>query len=115
LYGSDSPAESSGMSLIRFNDVAVRFENTQILREAFFRLETGDRVGLIGRNGSGKSSFAEALEFAITGSSYRWENKAKLWADTWRHYIRLRRMGQTSWPATGIVSKSEFALVACHG
>ncbi|WP_032364317.1 AAA family ATPase [Rhodococcoides fascians] len=38
-----------------------------------------------GRNGSGKSSFAEALEFAITGSSYRWENKAKLWADTWRN------------------------------
>ena len=44
------------MSLIRLNDVAVRFENTQILREAFFRLETGDRVGLIGRNGSGKST-----------------------------------------------------------
>ncbi|MDZ7912593.1 MAG: AAA family ATPase [Rhodococcus sp. (in: high G+C Gram-positive bacteria)] len=38
-----------------------------------------------GRNGSGKSSFAEALEFAITGSSYRWENKAALWADTWRN------------------------------
>ncbi|WP_032375347.1 AAA family ATPase [Rhodococcoides fascians] len=38
-----------------------------------------------GRNGSGKSSFAEALEFAVTGSSYRWENKAALWADTWRN------------------------------
>ncbi|WP_020112763.1 AAA family ATPase [Rhodococcus sp. 114MFTsu3.1] len=38
-----------------------------------------------GRNGSGKSSFAEALEFAVTGKSYRWENKAKLWADTWRN------------------------------
>ncbi len=51
------------MSLIRFNDVAVRFDNTQILREAFFRLETGDRVGLIGRNGSGKSTLLKlALE-----------------------------------------------------
>ncbi|MGA9874165.1 MAG: AAA family ATPase [Rhodococcus sp. (in: high G+C Gram-positive bacteria)] len=38
-----------------------------------------------GRNGSGKSSFAEALEFAVTGKSYRWENKAKLWKDTWRN------------------------------
>lgn len=38
-----------------------------------------------GRNGSGKSSFAEALEYAITGKSYRWENKAKLWRDTWRN------------------------------
>ena len=41
------------MSLIRLHDVSVRFDNTQILREAFFRLEPGDRVGLIGKNGSG--------------------------------------------------------------
>ena len=49
------------MSLIRFNDVAVRFDKTQILREAFFRLETGDRVGLIGRNGSGKSTLLKLV------------------------------------------------------
>ncbi len=49
------------MSLIRFNDVAVRFENAQVLREAFFRLETGDRVGLIGRNGSGKSTLLKLI------------------------------------------------------
>jgi ATP-binding cassette subfamily F protein 3 len=49
------------MSLIRFNDVAVRFENTQILREVFLRLETGDRVGLIGRNGSGKSTILKVI------------------------------------------------------
>jgi len=49
------------MSLIRFNDVAVRFDSTQILREAFFRLETGDRVGLIGRNGSGKSTLLKVI------------------------------------------------------
>ncbi|GAB3139398.1 ABC-F family ATP-binding cassette domain-containing protein [Marisediminicola antarctica] len=51
------------MSLIRLHDVSVRFENTQILREAFFRLEPGDRVGLIGRNGSGKTTMLKlALE-----------------------------------------------------
>ncbi|UCR89911.1 ABC-F family ATP-binding cassette domain-containing protein [Mycetocola spongiae] len=44
------------MSLVRFNDVEVWFENAQILREAFFRLDAGDRVGLIGRNGSGKTT-----------------------------------------------------------
>ncbi|WP_329955119.1 AAA family ATPase [Rhodococcoides fascians] len=38
-----------------------------------------------GRNGSGKSSFAEALEFAVTGKSYRWENKASLWKDAWQN------------------------------
>lgn len=38
-----------------------------------------------GRNGSGKSSFAEALEFAVTGKSYRWEKKAALWKETWQN------------------------------
>lgn len=49
------------MSLIRLNDVSIRFENTQILREAFFRLEPGDRVGLIGKNGSGKSTLLKLV------------------------------------------------------
>jgi ATP-binding cassette subfamily F protein 3 len=49
------------MSLIRLNDVHVRFENTPVLREAFFRLETGDRVGLIGRNGSGKTTLIKLI------------------------------------------------------
>ncbi|MET0716717.1 MAG: ABC-F family ATP-binding cassette domain-containing protein [Mycetocola sp.] len=49
------------MSLIRLNDVSVRFENTPVLREAFFRLESGDRVGLIGRNGSGKTTLIKLI------------------------------------------------------
>ncbi|WP_232062536.1 AAA family ATPase [Mycobacterium novum] len=39
-----------------------------------------------GRNGSGKSSFAEALEYALTGSSYRWDNKkGQHWETSWRN------------------------------
>ncbi|MFT5585084.1 MAG: ATPase subunit of ABC transporter with duplicated ATPase domains [Cognaticolwellia sp.] len=49
------------MSLVRLNDVSVVFENNQVLREAFFRLEPGDRVGLIGKNGSGKSTLLKLV------------------------------------------------------
>jgi len=49
------------VSLVRLNDVHVRFESTQILREAFFRLENKDRVGLIGRNGSGKTTLLKLV------------------------------------------------------
>ncbi|MDQ0755587.1 ABC-F family ATP-binding cassette domain-containing protein [Arthrobacter sp. B3I4] len=49
------------MSLIRLHDVSVRFDNTQILREAFFKLEPGDRVGLIGKNGSGKTTILKLI------------------------------------------------------
>ncbi|CAM2763184.1 ATP-binding protein [Skermania piniformis] len=38
-----------------------------------------------GRNGSGKSSFAEALEVALTGTTYRWHNRAGHWKERWRN------------------------------
>ena len=37
-----------------------------------------------GRNGSGKSSFAEALELVLTGTSCRRE-KSTLWAEIWQN------------------------------
>lgn len=37
-----------------------------------------------GRNGSGKSSFAEALEVLLTGDLRRWEHRSQDWKDTWR-------------------------------
>ena len=51
----------SSMSLVRLNDVSVVFDTTPVLREAFFRLEAGDRVGLIGKNGSGKSTLLKLV------------------------------------------------------
>jgi predicted ATPase len=42
-------------------------------------------VVIAGRNGSGKSSIAEALEMALTGNSYRWANKSSVWSDNWRN------------------------------
>ncbi|KIS26548.1 ABC transporter [Arthrobacter sp. SPG23] len=57
------------MSLVRLQDVSVRFDNTQILREAFFRLEPGDRVGLIGKNGSGKTTMLQLILDRITPAS----------------------------------------------
>ncbi len=40
---------------------------------------------IVGRNGSGKSSFAEALEVAFTGNSNRWLNRPKIWKEGWRN------------------------------
>ena len=42
-------------------------------------------VVVAGRNGSGKSSFAEALEVALTGDSYRGRKKLVLWRENWRN------------------------------
>ncbi len=52
------------------------------------KLELAPGPGLtavVGRNGSGKSSFSDALEVLLTGDSYRWSGKAKEWKDGWRN------------------------------
>lgn len=52
-------------------------------------LEVNPHCGITvvsGRNGSGKSSFAEALEYALTGTSYRWrDKKSQQWQSAWRN------------------------------
>jgi energy-coupling factor transporter ATP-binding protein EcfA2 len=40
---------------------------------------------IAGRNGSGKSSLAEALEMALTGDSKRWAEKPQVWTSNWRN------------------------------
>jgi predicted ATPase len=41
---------------------------------------------VVGRNGSGKSSFAEALELLLTGDTYRWKKpRAAVWREGWRN------------------------------
>jgi energy-coupling factor transporter ATP-binding protein EcfA2 len=39
---------------------------------------------VVGRNGSGKSSFAEALEVLLTGQLRRWEKLPAVWRQGWR-------------------------------
>ncbi|MGY1684421.1 AAA family ATPase [Geodermatophilus sp. SYSU D00867] len=54
--------------------------------ERSLRLQPGPGLTLVvGRNGSGKSSFAEAAEMALTGSNARWKDRAAAWTSSWRN------------------------------
>ncbi len=58
-------------------------------RPAELRLRPGPGLTVVvGRNGSGKSSFAEAAEAALTGRNMRWDALPAGWRDGWRnlHY-----------------------------
>jgi energy-coupling factor transporter ATP-binding protein EcfA2 len=48
---------------------------------------------VVGRNGSGKSSFAEALELLLTGDSWRWRGRSQVWSEAWRN---LHHSGATA-------------------
>ncbi len=44
------------MSLIRLHKVSKSYDANRVLRDVSFRLQEGERVGLIGKNGSGKTT-----------------------------------------------------------
>jgi len=55
-------------------------------KQVALELPPGPGLTLVmGRNGSGKSSFAEGLELLLTGETYRWLNRARAWKDGWRN------------------------------
>src|SRR5437588_404983 len=52
-----------------------------------------DLTLVVGRNGSGKSSFAEALELLLTGDSRRWYKPTSIWKEGWQN---LHHSGETT-------------------
>jgi hypothetical protein len=52
---------------------------------AVLDIEPGPGLTVVaGRNGAGKSSFADGLEYVLTGSSFRWQGKGSVaWRSGW--------------------------------
>ena len=72
-------------------------------------LELAPEPGLtvvVGSNGSGKSSFAEALELLMTGAVKRWAKRPKAWTDTWQclHHEGPTRLAAELENAGGVVT-----------
>jgi len=76
---------------------AVHVEGFRGIGErATLPLRPGPGLTLVtGRNGSGKSSFAEAAELVLTGSSGRWAGRTAAWRDGWRNLHRADPTGIT--------------------
>ncbi|MEN3538110.1 AAA family ATPase [Microbispora sp. ZYX-F-249] len=77
--GAAPPPESPDVSGIYLGAVSVRgFRG--VGRAARLPLTPGNGLTLVtGRNGSGKSSFAEAVEMALTGENSRWRDRSQIW------------------------------------
>ncbi|MET8832909.1 AAA family ATPase [Micromonospora sp. NPDC004540] len=86
---------------------------------------------VVGRNGSGKSSFAEAVELALTGDSARWADRNSVWRTGWRNLhagdpcriaVELRVDGVAtptravrSWPTEAELGDAEVTVTSAHG
>jgi ATP-binding cassette subfamily F protein 3 len=49
------------MSLVRLLNITKRYEDRMVLREVSLRLAAGDRIGLVGKNGTGKTTILRLI------------------------------------------------------
>ncbi|PWR07785.1 hypothetical protein DKT69_34115 [Micromonospora sicca] len=86
---------------------------------------------VVGRNGSGKSSFAEAVELTLTGDSARWADRNSVWRAGWRNLhagepcriaVELRVDGVAtptrvvrSWPVGAELGEAEVTVTSARG
>lgn len=67
---TSSKQSSSGIgSGIRLEDVAVTFKNHQVLKNASWEVKKGERVGLVGVNGAGKTTQLQVITGALSPDS----------------------------------------------
>ncbi|MEO1039490.1 MAG: ABC-F family ATP-binding cassette domain-containing protein [Pseudomonadota bacterium] len=75
------PARAMGNPLVRFDETATGYsQDRPVLSGLNMRLDADDRIGLLGRNGSGKSTFAKLLTGAldVTGGAMRMHKKVQV-------------------------------------
>jgi ATP-binding cassette, subfamily F, member 3 len=65
-FALPSPERALNPPLVRLERAAVGYDGRAILRNLSLRLDTDDRIGLLGVNGAGKSTFAKLLSEALT-------------------------------------------------
>ncbi len=59
------------MSLIRLHNITMTYEDRPVLRNVYFKLQERERVGLIGKNGTGKTTILKLIleQIAPTGGT----------------------------------------------
>lgn len=61
--------QPGGNPMLHLSDVAIGYEQKTILSHVNFSLRDGDRVGLLGLNGAGKSTFIKFLDGSLPAQS----------------------------------------------
>src|SRR5438034_843760 len=61
-----SAASYSGVAILSFSDIAVEFGATMLFRDVTFTVGPGERWGIVGRNGAGKTSLFRLITGALT-------------------------------------------------
>jgi len=92
-----SPARPLAPPLIQLENAAVGYDKTTVLRNLNLRLDVDDRIGLLGVNGAGKSTFAKMIAGALPlqAGLMKRENRIKV---GWFHQHQIEALDPDDTP-----------------
>jgi ATP-binding cassette subfamily F protein 3 len=92
-----SPERPLPPPLLRLEDVAVGYGGPPVLRKLNLRLDIDDRIGLLGVNGAGKSTFAKLVAGALAAEAGRLHRSPRLKVG-WFHQHQIEAMDPEDTP-----------------
>ena len=92
-----SPERPLAPPLLRVEEAAVGYGGKPILRHLDLRLDVDDRIGLLGVNGAGKSTFAKLVAGALQVQAGRMHRSARMRVG-WFHQHQIEAMDPTDTP-----------------
>ena len=94
-----SPPKPLAPPLIRLEDADVGYGDVPVLRNLDLRLDLDDRIGLLGVNGAGKSTFAKLIAGALQLSDGRMQRDGRLKVG-WFHQHQIEALDPKDTPLT---------------
>jgi ATP-binding cassette subfamily F protein 3 len=92
-----SPPRPLAPPLIRLEDTAVGYDGKAVLRKMNLRLDLDDRIGLLGVNGAGKSTFAKLIAGALQPMAGHMHRDRRLQVG-WFHQHQIEALDPTDTP-----------------
>jgi ATP-binding cassette subfamily F protein 3 len=92
-----SPVKPLAPPLLQLDDAAVGYDGVAVLRDLHLRLAVDDRIGLLGVNGAGKSTFAKMIAGALPLQSGTMKRDARLQVG-WFHQHQIEALDPADTP-----------------
>ena len=92
-----SPERPLAPPLLRLEGVSAGYDETPILKHLNLRLDLDDRIGLLGVNGAGKSTFAKLVAGALKPQSGEFTRSARLKVG-WFHQHQIEALNPKDTP-----------------
>jgi ATP-binding cassette subfamily F protein 3 len=92
-----SPPRPLAPPLIRLEDTAVGYDGKAVLRKLNLRMDLDDRIGLLGVNGAGKSTFAKMIAGALQPMAGQMHRDRRMQVG-WFHQHQIEALDPTDTP-----------------